>query len=78
MPDQTQPPFRFDPSLSPKENIDRFLAHLRERDPELSALLANHVNGMLPLPLDAQERAARRSVFNTAIATALDADGEEP
>lgn len=78
MPAPIQPPFRFDPALSLKENIDRFLAHLRRRDPELSELFAAQLSGMLPLPQDAQERAARRLAFNAAIAAALDADGKKP
>lgn len=73
MPEPSQPPFQFDPTASPKENIDRFADHLRKRNPQLTDLLVKHLDGMLPLSDDAQERASRRQAFNAAIVAALDA-----
>ncbi len=71
-------PFRFDPKVSTKDNIDRFCAHLKQRDAELGNLFEQQIGKMLPLPTDAQNRAARRSTFNAAIVAVLDAAAGKP
>jgi hypothetical protein len=55
--------FQFDETLTPGENIRRFLEFMRNDDAELTQLLASNIDVLLPLPADSQARAAARIKF---------------
>jgi hypothetical protein len=64
--------FSFDPDLSPEENIELFFNHLEQRDLEMTQLLRDNIEKLLPLP-SGQGRRAAREAFNRAIREALTA-----
>lgn len=66
------PTFSFDETLSPKENIEKFLAHLDTVDHDMAVLLTANISNLLPLP-EGPDRSTRRVQFNKAILVGLDA-----
>ncbi len=69
--------FNFDPDVSPGDNIKLFFEHLREREPNLAALLERNIEKLIPLPSGVPRREARKSV-NEAIRDALSHDQADP
>lgn len=57
---------KFDPSLSPEENISRFFDHLRTVDEGLAAILEEEIHAMIPLP-ESSGRARVREAFYRAV-----------
>lgn len=64
--------FKFDPSVSSEANLDRFFEHLESIDSDLSTLLKDNVDALVPLP-DPPGRTSARSAFNKVVADFLDA-----
>lgn len=66
------PPFQFDSNLSPRDNIELFLTHLRAREPNLTSLLEEALDVILPLPERGPQRAVRRKEANDRVIAGLE------
>ena len=71
------PTFSFDSTLSTKDNIEKFLAHLDTIDLDMSSLLRANISSLLPLP-EGLDRSTRRTKFNQAISAGLDSLSSTP
>ena len=65
------PPFRFDSSLTPQQNIERFVAHMETVDADRTKLLKDNIDKMLPLQ-DGAARTTQRANFVKDILKDLD------
>jgi hypothetical protein len=72
MPIQIQKIFTFDPSQVPERNIELFLDHLTEQNPESTQLLISGLQILLPLPDQGPERNTKRQQANAKIRAGLD------
>ena len=71
------PTFLFDAKVTPKENIEKFLAHLDAVDHDMAALLRTNIPNLLPFP-EGPDRSTRRVQFNHAIIAGLEALPDPP
>lgn len=72
MPIKIQKIFMFDPSQGPEQNIELFLEHLTEQNPEFTQLLISALQVLLPLPDQGPERNTKRQQANAKIRTSLE------
>lgn len=63
---------RFDPTLTPQENIELFFQHLDSINPPLTTLLRANIGLLSPFPEANAQRSVAREKFNQAIASKLD------
>jgi len=71
------PGLRFDPSSSFSDSYDGLKAALIEIDPDLAAILTEHLDPLLGAE-DDDARRKRRDTFNRRVKTSLDSRPEEP
>lgn len=62
--------FSFDPSLSPRDNVELFLDHLAGNEPEFAQLLRDHAHILVE---GAKERKSARQEFNQEVLRLLEA-----
>ncbi len=72
------PDFAIDPSLSKKENIVAFIAHLKTVDLEMANLFEANAHLLNPFPDAAQGRTDVRTTFNELITTGLNLIASSP
>ena len=63
---------KFGQDLSPEENIELFYILLEIVDKEMTTLLKNNIDNILPLSNDSQKRSRARISFNEAIMKGLE------
>lgn len=69
---QFQKIFTFDASHPPERNVELFLDHLTEQNPDFTQLLISGLQILSPLPDQGPERTAKRQQANAKIRTGLD------
>ncbi|KYK44769.1 hypothetical protein A1D31_35925 [Bradyrhizobium liaoningense] len=69
-------PFQFDPQKSFDDNVAAFKAHVEQLDPECADILFRHLNTLVG-DSDPGRARLRRTEFNAAVASALDALPDE-
>jgi len=60
--------FKFDPSDSPDQNIEKFFDHLKTHDPEMAGILLKNLSRINRVPDVSQRTAARKSFSKHVLA----------